>query len=133
MKAVLLIGLPGSGKTYIAQTDYVSRGYILVDDPTDLDEVRAGVATALAGGNPGVVVCDPHLTRAGTRAIALQVFPALGCTEVECVYFENDPVKAARNLQHRADSRGHISVEVFSRQYEIPAGVVPRDIWQPEI
>ena len=131
MKAVLLIGLPGSGKTYVAQRDYVSQGYVSVDDPTDLSEIRAGIAEAQAKG-VGIVVCDPHLTRADTRAIALQVFPALGCTETECLYFENDPNKAAKNLIHRNDVRGYINVHAFSRFYEIPEGVVPLEIWQPE-
>lgn len=122
MDIVLLIGLPGSGKTFVALRDYVSQGYALVDDPKSYDEVKAAISLDV----PGVVIADPHLCFKNTREAAIRL---LSPHTVECVFFENNPERASRNIIHRGDDRGHINLGYFSQGYEIPEGAVPLPIW----
>ena len=128
LKVVLLIGLPGSGKTYLAQHEYAPKGYLVVDDPKTIEEIQTVLDLAYTSKAPGVVLCDPTLVMAGHREKA---FEYLKLCDVECVYFENDPVKAQMNCTNRQDGRV-INLRFFSSFYDIPDGVTCRPIWTPE-
>jgi len=123
-QVVLVVGLPGSGKTHLAVMDYVTRGYVLVDDPKDM-----GVIIEAIRIHDKVVMTDPHLTRESVRRAAYQWLEARGC-EVTAVYFANDPEKAAKNVDQRRDGRGPINVMTFSRFYEIPEGVETLPVYE---
>lgn len=128
MKAVLIVGLPGSGKTYTAVNEYVPQGFVLVDDP----RTRAEFEFALLLGKD-LVITHPHLTRPENRPEVEQSLLAAGF-EIEWVFFENDPVKAQANVDRReiTDPRPlPTNVASFSRFYTIPEGVEPRPIWTP--
>jgi predicted kinase len=124
-QVVLIIGLPGSGKTHLAQTAYVSAGYVLIDDPTDLGAVLDTIYS-----NPKVVVTDPHLTRRDVRDNALDILRQMGC-DVDIVYFENDPKAAKANLQRRGGERASTNVDMFSRMYDIPEGATTVPVYKP--
>ena len=123
-QVALIVGLPGSGKTHLAVMDYVTRGYVLVDDPTDVKDVLGAVKA-----HDKVVVTDPHLCHSNVRAVAIQLLQDNGC-EVQCVYFANNPEKAAKNVDQRRDGRGPINMGVFSRFYEVPVGVETLPVYE---
>jgi hypothetical protein len=134
VKIVMLIGLPGSGKTYKAETEYVPKGYALIDDPTDVGLVREIIQGCLMT-DQNVVITDPHLCNAWHRADAIATIEKWvpDTVQVECVYFENDPLKASANVTHRKDGRGTFDMGVLSKGYYIPDGVKTLPIWEPPV
>ena len=90
MRAILVIGLPGSGKTTYAKT----LGGLLVDDPMYL-------TNTLNGPEPLVVITDPMAVSASRKSIEARISDR----ELTLVCFENDPVACWANLEHRGDGR----------------------------
>lgn len=119
---ILIVGLPGSGKTTLAIHKYVPEGYVLVDDPKDLEPIYNAVYN-----HDKVVVTDPHLVRASVRTDAYRLLHRLGC-EVTCVYFENDLARCLENVKLRGNEP--INVEIMSRFYDVPEGVVLLPVWR---
>jgi predicted kinase len=124
LKAVLLIGLPGSGKTHFAQNNYVPNGFVLLDDPNDVDLL------IFKGQDlpEKFVVTDPHFCKEEARNAATIFFEDFGY-DVEHIYFENSPEKCRKNIEHRND--GRVIGDFRNYNYTIPKGVVPLPIWQP--
>lgn len=125
MRAVFLVGLPGSGKTSLALQEYVPRGFVLLDDPKTFAEVEAAQALG-----KDLVVCDPHLVYAMNRTSAEAGFVKAGF-DVEWVFFENDPLKAQANLDRRGARDLPITLDLWTKMYQIPEGVPTRPIWTP--
>ena len=93
MRAILIIGLPGSGKTTYAKT----LGGLLVDDPMHEDYL----SNILNGPEPLVVITDPMAVTASRKSIDERI----GNRELTLVCFENDPDACWANLEHRGDGR----------------------------
>jgi hypothetical protein len=131
-RVVLIAGLPGSGKTCLAET-LVRQGFVLVDDPRG-PEGYVRVRAALETGRD-VVVVDPMLCRADTRiAVEMQVRAAPtqpGSTRtVEWIFFANDPEQCRRNVARRADGRVvDPAIYNLSKVYRPPAGADVRPVW----
>lgn len=134
MVIMLIIGLPGSGKTYLAEKCYVPEGYALIDDPTDLGAVKAVVQGCLLTNTP-VVITDPHLCDAWHRGAAIGHLQKMvpDTVRIEAVYFENDPDKAAANIKRRNRPGAPINVYQLSRGYTIPEGAEVMPIWEPQV
>lgn len=129
MRAVLVVGLPGSGKTHTAVNEFVPQGCVLVDDPRTFADFEAAVAL-----RKDLVLTDPHLCFAHNRRVAEVKFREAGF-QVEWVFFENSPTKAKANVERRemVEQRPcRTGVDMFSWNYVIPAGVPIRPIWTPD-
>lgn len=120
-KAILIVGLPGSGKTHLAKAKYVSDGYILIDDPNVLP-TKDGILFK------NVVVADPHLCREDVRNNCIRFFEDVGYT-VECIFFENSPEKCRKLIELRND--GRIIGDFRAYNYTIPEGVEVLKIYEP--
>lgn len=130
---MLIVGIPGSGKTYIAKTEFVPAGFHLIDDPRTLQDISDGVSEALLNSAVGVVITDPNLVYPRNVANAIQFLDSIAVKTVQVIYLENNSHKAKANLEHRAktgEDRGPINVEHFSKLYVIPDGVVTKEIYQ---
>lgn len=115
-KVTLLIGLPGSGKSYLGNK--LSSNFI--DDPK--------VRPVLNGKD--LVVADLNFCIEKNRESAINYFEERGYI-VECVYFENNPKKCKKNVEYRDDGRKVLcSIDIYSKLYKIPKNVVPISIWQ---
>jgi hypothetical protein len=137
MKIVLLIGLPGSGKTYLG-TQMKKDGFAFVDDASRDDHKRelAHLSECFRTNRDkmDLVIADPLLCYPRTFNMAMtklsEWFP--GC-EVECIYFENDLDKCMRNVERRNDGRlVDDLVWTLSKAYKIPEGVTSVPIWDGE-
>jgi len=120
-KAILIIGLPGSGKTHLAKTKYVPDGYVLLDDPSVLP-----VMDKILFKN--IVVTDPHLCKENIRKNCIQFFEDVGYT-VECIFFENNPTKCRKLIELRND--GRVIGDFKAYNYTIPDGVEVLEIYEP--
>ena len=119
----MIIGLPGSGKTYLANKEYVPLGYTLIDDPKDKTEAKQ-----LALRKIDLVICDPFLCDPKVRKSCVDFFLKEGY-EIEYIYFENNPKCAADWIEFRNQTEyRNISKETAVWNYQIPEGVTPRKI-----
>lgn len=115
-KVVLIIGLPGSGKTYLAKTKYVPMGYVLIDDPKETPKTQG----------EDIVLTDPHLCNENIREQCINFFEKIGY-EVECIFFENNEEKCKKLIERRNDGRIIKTFKVF--KYTIPKGITPIEIY----
>jgi predicted kinase len=120
--AILIVGLPGSGKTHLANTKYVPKGFLLLDDPRTKDELIEHLRTGV-----DLVITDPHLCKHNFRNIAKDLLESWSY-QVEFVYFENNPEKCRKLIKHRNDGRLIERFESF--QYTIPTDVTPLAIYE---
>ena len=137
-KVICLVGLPGSGKTEVANNlcrlhtrwdlsvrfvnKYIPSTVIVVDDIKSLDELPAPEEYEL------LIITDPYFCITSTRNMA-DTFLRLRYGSVEWRFFPNDPEKCRRNVAHRNDGR---KVDDFitqlSKVYE--PDVIYYRIWQ---
>lgn len=125
MKAKLLIGLPGSGKSFLGKLISEETGAVLIDDPVSLDPIKA---LALEGKD--LVIVDPHLCNASVRVKAIDTLKQYGYTDIDVQFFENDAEKCLRNIEYRNDGRIISRSGLESFHYTIPLGVPTIKIWQ---
>jgi hypothetical protein len=129
MKIILLVGLPGSGKTTYGQ----SLGFPFIDDL-----IQNGGFDALHRIDPSVktlVVSDSGFIWLKATKIFLEVARAiLPVTEVGYVVWENDPVTCYENVVRRNDGRiiSKPAIEQMSKTYVYPEGAIPRPIFKGE-
>jgi hypothetical protein len=123
LKAVLIIGLPGSGKTYLAKNSYSE--YKLIDDPS----VNNIEIAEVLGELEDVVICDPNLCDVIYRNRIKELLNLFDYTIKE-IYFENDPIKAYNNIKWRQYIRDKYLDSASSFNYYIPPDITPISIYQ---
>lgn len=118
MKITLIIGLPGSGKTYLAYTICD----VVIDDITSLAQLPADVDEFVI---TDVNFCDASMINRAENIL----YRWHADVEIERIYFENDSTKARKNVEYRNDGRKvEGTIRRFERIYNPPATVLP--IWQ---
>ena len=130
MKIVLVVGLPGSGKTtYLRQRQAECVGTaVVLDDPRMPDEVTAAVQAALAQQADVLFITDPWLCLATARQQACE---QLREHVLEWVFFENDSSSCEANAYRRGTHDVTGLIRQLSRQYEIPADAVVLPVYRP--
>lgn len=128
MKITLIVGLPGSGKTYYANT-LAAPGVVIIDDfqRSDLDNLPDINSTK------NLVIIDPHFCDSVILNFAQNVLKKQYGDNVifELVYFENEPQKALRNIEFRNDGRKVVEfIRHHTKIYNPPSDA--RSIWQPD-
>ncbi len=117
MRAILIVGLPGSGKSYTL------RKYDLVDWDIhdDLRNIGSIEKSLLSGRN--VVIADVNLCDINVREDAEAYLIRLN-TSVEWIFFENDPEQCRKNVEFRK-TQGDLrevegTIRRFSKIYNPP-------------
>ena len=113
-KIILIVGLPGSGKSYYIANN-IKPGYTIVDDPRSIDELPKKLTTNL-------VIADCHLCKDTSREALNKIleirYPK---ADIEYIFFENNPAQCIKNVNHRNDGRYvEPTIKNYSRIYNIP-------------
>lgn len=120
-KIHLIIGLPGSGKTYYANKHF--KDVPIVDDITDLCQLPTVQEFVITDVN----FCD-RLTLENARNVLTKLY---GDVKFNHIYFENDPEKARKNVKRRNDGRYvEGTIRRFAPVYNPPEDAL--EIWDAD-
>lgn len=123
---IILVGLPGSGKTWYAQN--VLKYDYFIDDPKGFFDFPTDV-------NGTIVIADPHLCSEHLRAKSILpvMYPK---HSIKWIFFENNPEKCRKNVEYRSkngDNRNVLKcIEHLTKLYTIPDGSEIIEIWNPK-
>ena len=108
-EAILIAGLPGSGKTYLGKKLSSETGYLFIDDASKaFGASRAEALSALQKlkGISGVIIADPLLCYEGSIENAKELLKeALDVERVRLICFKNEPGACLENVKRRDDGR----------------------------
>lgn len=136
MKVFIIIGLPCSGKTWLA--NQISLGIMpIIDDSICLGRDVLSLY-ALNELKNGYILTHPFLCIKKTLQSEVdwinKTFDELNVV-IECVYFENNMQKCLGNLEYRirnGDLRNtELSIRRLSQSYTVPKNNIALPIWQP--
>ena len=112
---LFIIGLPGSGKTFLGKKLSKERKALFIDDPKTFSNVESDI-----------VVADPSFCNPEIREKAKKIVESNGFT-VEFLFFENDPVQCRKNVELRVSMGDFRKVDnaitVLTKIYVIPEKV----------
>ena len=123
---ILLVGLPGSGKTELAKSlkerlGNVSRSVRIIDDPdenTDLSLIKDSEIAIISDVN----LCDSSIYKQAIDRLAREFDKHLH--EVQALFFENDEEQCKKNILYRQSKgdRRNVSATLkrFSKIYVPP-------------
>lgn len=121
-KIILFVGLPGSGKTFLAN----KMCDIVVDDITGRSELPTN--ENLGNHDLGITdvnFCDENILNKATEFLKTKYQNHT----IGIVYFENDPVKCRKNVEFRDDGRNvEGTIRRFEKIYNPPPNGA-RKIW----
>lgn len=122
MRIICLVGMPGSGKTFWANS-FQPNKYV-IDDIKNLNQ--------LPDKFENLIISDPYFCITSIRNKANEILSKKYEIKVEWIFFENDKEKCKRNVQHRNDGRKVFGlIDQLSTLYEIPSNINPIKIWIP--
>jgi hypothetical protein len=127
-KVILIIGLPGSGKTYKANELHKKLNgiWVIKNDPKSLDELLPYMEC-----KTNLIITDPNLCNSINREDAISFFRSKDYM-VELMFFEHNIEKCKRNLQYRNDNKVISKYALEKWIYDIPKWIVPLKIWQSQ-
>jgi hypothetical protein len=119
---VLVVGLPGSGKTFFAHEHFPDA--LIIDDPRDRESDLPS-----HDDFETLVITDPHLCRDEILKTAITILSVrYRVDRIAVTFFENDPVKAKANVKLRNDGRKvEWFIDTLTKIYEPPHDAMP--IW----
>lgn len=120
-RCIIIRGLPGSGKTTLAQ-ELIQQDsdYVLLDDPS-LNYTQEEVEQLLAQ-HEQLIITDPYLCREPALKTAREMLDRLGFSVVQ-IDFENSPESCWHNIQQRGRSISRRFLDSLSQEYQSNANV----------
>ena len=121
MRITLIVGMPGSGKTYLA--------YRLDDNAIVIDDIRS--QNELPPPCEHLVITDVNFCDQTIRDKSVAILnERYGNPHIDFVFFENDAEKCRKNVLYRNDGRNvEGTIRRLAPIYQIPQGYKPRTIW----
>jgi GTPase SAR1 family protein len=126
VKIICIVGLPGSGKTHLANRLAVESSNIVMvlDDFSQTTKILPQTRCDL-------IITDPHFCVTEDRRNADQTiretYPG---AEIEWLFFENNEIKCIINAERRNDGRDvRGTIKRYAKIYQIPEGVNQIEIW----
>ena len=130
-KFVWIHGLPGSGKTYLANQMNKNNDYTILDDIIDMSKVQA----EMDKGN-NIILSSPYFEKYIAMSLESRLRKALEGSdyELEEIWFENNPQNCIKNINNRVDHNIKANIlapEVIelSYRYRIPEGSKVVPVW----
>ena len=121
----LIVGLPGSGKTFLAN-QLSTPSAVIVDDIKDMNQLPDSGDIIITDVN----FCDSNVLEKA-KAELLKKYGIK--THIEVYYFECDADAARRNVKHRDDGRNvEGTIRRFEKIYK-PLEDEALKIWNPDI
>lgn len=121
VKVVIIVGLPGSGKTTYAESAYPD--FRLMDDPAGPHEIPEDI-------HENIVVTSPFFCREGALNHVMKlVSDRVPDADLSVIYFENDPEQCLLNSKRRLDKPVENLIRDLSEVYHPPEGALP--VWSP--
>lgn len=136
MRVTFIAGLPGSGKTHLADSMASQCQFLrawVVDDISELGQLPN---THHIQKVDHLIVVDPHFCRPTTRPLAEGVIWEWYKLPVDWIFFENNPLQCRRNVMHRiaqGDDRKVMGmIDALTKIYTIPKGADVRPVYCAE-
>jgi hypothetical protein len=126
-KIVMVIGLPGSGKTeYVKQNQAANT--VVIDDPKKIGDLHISYDKSL----DTLVIVDHNLCDKKVRDIAKAMLTDYyGDVTFEYAFFENDPEQCIINDRLRGrDNLATTLIRKFAEIYDVPENAKIIPVWQ---
>lgn len=124
VKFIMIVGLPGSGKTTFAHNNYGNvENHIIFDDFSI--NPRKHINDYNREKPSTVVIPDPNLCGVSREVAERKIKEMFGIDDIcfEWIYFENNPEQCKINAIERNDNRNvFVDIDSLSRRYVIPEG-----------
>jgi|ERR1035437_168207 uncharacterized protein YceK len=132
-----IVGLPGSGKTFLAnkmasslKNNYWPKVCIFDDIKNILDLPENDVFDT-------IIIVDPYFCLTDVREMAdaflTNKYSSSFTPVVEWLFFENNKEKCLKNVKHRDDGRKVEGlIKLFHTEYIISNDIIPKEIWQQD-
>jgi RNase adaptor protein for sRNA GlmZ degradation len=135
---IIIVGLPGSGKTYYAKEKFEPLDYKLFDDVGMEHELLRSLIEHLKAGKKAVVTDIYTLTNRERFVVLRRLYmePELVDMKIDWIFFENDPENCLINIRQRNDSSDQYRtisddfIFFLSKQYTIPPDQTPRPVYR---
>ena len=93
MKVTIIIGLPGSGKSYLI--DKIARNHTILDDFVSPEKIHMALSL-----RDDVIMADPYLCEPDILKKVIKIVE-IYTSDIEYIYFENNKEKAIANAENR--------------------------------
>lgn len=130
-KFVWIHGLPGSGKTYLANQMNNNNDYTILDDIIDMSKVQA----EMDKGN-NIILSSPYFEKYIGMPLESRLRKILEGSDyqLEEIWFENNPENCIKNINNRVDHNIKANIlapEVMelAYRYKIPEGSKVIPVW----
>lgn len=133
---VLIVGLPGSGKTSyvrnLLEQENRFRDYRFFDDPARQADLMESLERHVRSGGDALVT-DVYLVDPKVRELAENKFKSWGASQIAWIFFANNPQACLANIARRQDGRTINSRAVLemAKHYVIPAGSEVIPVYRP--
>lgn len=123
MEVILLVGMPGSGKTHYGNELVKETGYLFLDDLKDKE-----LFVAALKARKSVVVADPWLCLPDILDSALKI-SRVHTEAIQVIYWKNDLQQCLRNVETRNDGRKvDVMLKHLAKTYSPPESA--REVWK---
>lgn len=126
---ILIVGLPGSGKTKLAnEIKAINKDYVIIDDPKNFNiDIEKNIIS-----NKNIILVDPNLCFEKNRIRLTELINKINKNmKIDWIFFENNPIKCLNNINSRIDNKDVKSfIKEFSKFYKIPENSNVFEIWQ---
>ena len=119
MKLIIIIGLPGSGKTTYYEEHLKTHGFIFFDD--FISSIFNGkMMKAIETGIDDICITDPRLCNHEIfKKVMKDIESYIDKSNIELVLFENDKNKCLINASKRINKNVNRTIEFNSRIYNL--------------
>ncbi len=135
---ILIVGLPGSGKTYLAKKMYKKilhegKKKIYLYDDICIGGKFQELKKHAPRENSTIIITDPYFCQKETRSECVRSLNRMfGEVGIKWIFFENNKEKCLNNVKSRTGEHRKVDnfIEMLSRNYEIDPSCSPLEIWQ---